>query len=136
MPKHRVDLLVLGSKETVTVDATASPDDLGVIEDGGVAVKGGKIVQAAASQLLERKFNAKKVLDATDESILPGLVDPHTHLVFNGSREDEFQMRLSGVTYMDILKNGGGILETVRRTRLSSIAELASIGLKRLNAFL
>ncbi len=67
MGKRRVDLLILGSRETVTVDASASPDDLGVIEDGGVAVKGGVIVQAAASQLLERKYYAKTVLDVADE---------------------------------------------------------------------
>ncbi len=129
--KSRVDLLILGSRETVTVDGNCA-EDLGVIENGGVAIKAGGIVQAAASQLLERKFEAKTVIDASDQIILPGLVDPHTHLVFNGSREDEFQLRISGVPYMEILKRGGGILETVRKTRLSSESELVSLGLQRI----
>jgi len=135
MVKSRVDLLVLGSRETVTVDGN-SAEDLGVIEDGGVAIKAGEIVQAAASQLLERKFEAKTVIDASDQIILPGLVDPHTHLVFNGSREDEFQLRIGGVPYMEILKRGGGILETVRKTRLSSESELVSLGLQRMDSFI
>ncbi len=135
MVKSRVDLLILGSRETVTVDGNCA-EDLGVIEDGGVAINAGRIVQAAASQLLERKFEAKTVIDASDEIILPGLVDPHTHLVFNGSREDEFQLRISGVPYMEILKRGGGILETVRKTRLSSEAELVSLGLRRMDSFI
>ena len=134
MGKRRVDLLVIGSRETVTVEGDESKD-IGVVEDGGVAVKDGRIVQAAASQLLERKFVAKTVIDANGNVILPGFVDPHTHLVFNGTREDEFQLSLGGASYMDILKAGGGILETVRRTRLSSESELASIGLKRLDGF-
>jgi imidazolonepropionase len=135
MVKSRVDLLVLGSRETVTVDGD-SAEDLGVIEDGGVAINEGKIVRAAASQLLERKFEARTVIDASDEIILPGLVDPHTHLVFNGSREDEFQLRMSGVPYIEILKRGGGILETVRKTRLTSESELVSLGLKRMDSFI
>ncbi len=135
MVKSRVDLLVLNSRETVTVDGDGI-QDIGVIEDGGVAIKGGKVVQAAASQLLERKFEARTIIDASGEIVLPGLVDPHTHMVFNGSREDEFQLRLSGVPYMEILKKGGGILETVRKTRLSTQSELASIGVKRLDSFI
>src|SRR5215831_12302415 len=135
MAKTRVDLLVVGSRETITVEG-ANSEDLGVIEDGGVAIRGGRIVQAAASQLLERKFEAKSVIDASEEIVLPGFVDPHTHLVFNGAREDEFQQRLNGVSYMEILKRGGGILETVRKTRTSSQSELVSLGLERLNRFL
>lgn len=135
MAKQRVDLLIVGSKETVTVNGETS-DDLGIVEDGGVAVKDGKIVQAASSQLLERKFTALRVVEANDEIILPGFVDPHTHLVFNGSREDEFQMRLEGVPYIEVLKRGGGILETVRKTRLTSSDELLSLATKRLDGFL
>jgi len=136
MTKRRVDLLVLGSTQTVTVNSEGASDDLGVVEDGGVAVKGGRIVQAAASQLLERKFSASKTINAYDEIILPGFVDPHTHLVFNGSREDEFQARVSGVPYIEVLKRGGGILETVQKTRRTSGAELFSDASKRLDNLL
>ncbi len=136
MTKVRVDTLVIGSKETVTLNSETGSDDLGVIEDGGVAIKGGKIVQAASSQLLQRKFNASRIVEADDEIILPGFVDPHTHLVFNGSREDEFQLRLNGVPYIEVLKRGGGILETVGKTRLTGASELFSLATKRLDSFL
>ncbi len=136
MTKVRVDTLVIGSKETVTLNGETGSDDLGIIEVGGVAIKGGKIVQAASSQLLERKFNASRIVEADDEIILPGFVDPHTHLVFNGSREDEFQLRLDGVPYIEVLKSGGGILETVRKTRLTGASELFSVAIKRLDSFL
>ncbi len=135
MAKQRVDLLILGSKETVSLNGETS-SDLGIVEDGGVAVKNGKIIQTASSQLLERKYAPSRVIEANDKIILPGFVDPHTHLVFNGSREDEFQMRLEGVPYIELLKRGGGILETVRKTRLTSGDELLSLATGRLDGFL
>src|SRR6266849_4237383 len=133
MTKRRVDLLVLGSTQTVTVNSEGASDDLGVVEDGGVAVKGGRIVQAAASQLLERKFSASKTINAYNEIILPGFVDPHSHLVFNGSREEEFQLRIQGLPYLEALRKGGGILETVNKTRQASEGELYAMGQNRVN---
>ena len=70
---------------------------------------------------------------ATGEIVLPGFVDPHTHLVFDGSREEEFQQRLEGASYLDILRKGGGIMETVNRTRQTSQVELLAIAQRRLN---
>ncbi len=120
MATTRVDTLVLNSNETITVEPSEEPGNIGVIDNGGVAISQGKIVRVASTQLLERKFHARKIIDARDEVILPGLVDPHTHLVFAGSREDEFQRRVSGVQYLDVLRKGGGIIETVNRTRQAS----------------
>lgn len=131
MTKRRIDLLILDSKETVTVEEPTSHDELGVIDEGGVAVDHGRIVQAASSQLLERKFVSKHVLRIDDEIILPGFIDPHTHLVFNGSREAEFQLRTSGVPYLEIMRKGGGILETVGKTRQASEEELLSTARER-----
>jgi imidazolonepropionase len=136
MVKRRVDLLVLNSNETVTLDSLDKGNDLGVIDNGGVAINQGKIVLAASAQLLERKFRAKKIIDARDEIILPGFVDPHTHLVFGGSREGEFQLRISGAQYLDVLRGGGGIIETVNRTRQSSPETLYQSGKKRLDTCL
>src|SRR3972149_1336715 len=133
MTKRRVDLLVLGSKETITVDGTRDSDNLGIIDGGGVAINNGALVQAASSQLLERKYRAKSVVDVPDQIVLPGFVDPHTHLVFNGSREEEFQLRVRGVPYMEVLRRGRGILETVNRTRQTRPAELLRISEERLN---
>ncbi len=136
MTKRRVDLLVLGSKETITVDGAPDSDDLGIIDGGGVAVNNGVVVEAASSQLLERKYQAKSVVDVPDEIVLPGFVDPHTHLVFNGSREEEFQLRVQGVPYMEVLRRGRGILETVNRTRQTHPEELLRISVDRLNTAL
>jgi imidazolonepropionase len=73
---------------------------------------------------------------ATDEIVLPGFVDPHTHLVFQGSREEEFQQRLGGASYLDILHKGGGIMETVNKTPQTTEDELFSTAQCRLDAML
>ena len=89
MVKKRVDVLVLNSNETITLDSSDIENGLGIVDNGGVAINQGKIVSAASTDLLERKFHARKTIDAEDEIILPGFVDPHTHLVFAGDRDDE-----------------------------------------------
>ncbi|HZY93532.1 MAG TPA: imidazolonepropionase [Candidatus Bathyarchaeia archaeon] len=131
MTKRRIDILVYGSAQTITVDKHSTPDDIGVIDEGGVAIDNGKIIQAASSQLLERKFSPEHTIYADDEVIMPGLVDPHTHLVFAGSREREFQERIQGRSYLGILAKGGGILETVSKTRQTSMSELATLAEER-----
>ena len=136
MVKRRVDLLVLNSNETITVDSPDPERGLGVVDNGGVAINQGKIVLAASTELLERKFRARRTIDAKDEIILPGFVDPHTHLVFAGAREGEFQLRISGVTYMDVLRKGGGIIETVNHTRQASSESLFQSGMQRLDTCL
>jgi len=133
--KRRIDLLILDSKETITL-ASSTEDQLGIIDGGGVAIDKGRIVSAASSQLLERKFSASRHLLATDEIILPGFVDPHTHLIFQGSREEEFQRRLGGASYLEVLRKGGGIIETVNKTRQTTPTELLSIAQNRLNSMI
>ncbi len=136
MAKKPIDLLVLNSNETITLDSLDKESGLGIVDNGGVAINKGKIVMAASTQLLERKFRAKRTIDASDEIILPGFVDPHTHLIFDGSREGEFQLRIEGVPYMDVLRKGGGILETVNRTRQASPESLLTSGTQRLDTCL
>jgi imidazolonepropionase len=114
----------------------SAEDEIGIVDGGGVAVDKGRVVEAASSQLLERKYVASRRLLATDEIILPGFVDPHTHLVFQGSREEEFQKRLGGASYLDILRKGGGIMETVNKTRWTTESELVSIAQLRLDTML
>ena len=133
MVKKRVDTLVLNSNETVTLHSRNGDKGLGIIDNGGVAIDRGKIVLTASTSLLERKFKARNKVDAKDEIVLPGFVDPHTHLVFRGAREAEFQNRISGVPYMDVLRKGGGIIETVNRTRQASFESLLQIGKQRLD---
>jgi imidazolonepropionase len=76
------------------------------------------------------------LLDATGKVVLPGLVDSHTHLVFAGTREDEFEQRLQGATYQEITARGGGINATVRRVRQSSKEELKTLARPRLRRLL
>ncbi|HEV2118864.1 MAG TPA: imidazolonepropionase [Candidatus Bathyarchaeia archaeon] len=136
MVKRRVDLLVLNSNETVTLDRPDSENELGVVDNGGVAISQGNIVLAASTQLLQRRFRARRTIDVRDEIILPGFVDPHTHLVFDGAREQEFQHRIAGAKYMDVLRSGGGIIETVNRTRQASPERLFQSGKRRLDTCL
>src|SRR3989454_8115199 len=133
MVKSRVDVLVLNSNETITLDSRDSGTGLGVVDNGGVAINQGKIVLAASTELLERKFRARRTIDAEDEIILPGFVDPHTHLVFAGARDAEFQSRIEGASYLDVLRKGGGIIETVNRTRQASSESLFQSGKRRLD---
>src|SRR2546426_9224959 len=91
MVKSRLDVLLLNSNETITLDSRDGETGLGVVDNGGVAINQGKIVLAASTEMLERKFRSRRTIDAEDEIILPGFVDPHTHLVFAGARDAEFQ---------------------------------------------
>ena len=136
MVKKRVDVLVLNSNEAITLDSPDGENGLGIVDNGGVAINRGKIVLAASTNLLERRFHARATIDAEDEIILPGFVDPHTHLVFAGGRDDEFQLRIAGVSYMEILRKGGGIIETVNRTRQASPDSLFEAGKQRLDTCL
>src|SRR5438445_11534521 len=136
MVKRLVDVLVLNSNETITIDSPDPERGLGIVDHGGVAINQGRIVLAASTELLERKFRARRIIDAGDEIILPGLVDPHTHLVFAGARDAEFQLRIAGVSYMEILRKGGGIIETVNRTRQASPESLFQSGKQRLDTCL
>ena len=133
MVKKQVDVLILNSNETITIDSPDTETGLGIIDNGGVAINKGKITLAASTDLLERKFRARRTMDAEDQIILPGFVDPHTHLIFAGAREAEFQLRIAGASYMDVLRKGGGIIETVNRTRQTSSESLFQSGKQRLD---
>ena len=82
----------------------------------------------------DRRFQKPdEVLDAAGGTVIPGFVDPHTHLPFAGTREDEFDRRLSGETYSQIAASGGGIVATVQATRKASFDELLGLTLERLD---
>ena len=98
--------------------------DLQIIEDGAVLLNKGHIMAVGQSQALRKEFPDTETLDVNHRVVLPGFVDPHTHLVWAGDRAAEFEMRLEGKTYMQILAEGGGILSTVRATRQVSQEEL------------
>ena len=110
----------------------AALGDLGLIPDGALAARDGRVIAAGPSAELRARFQAKSEIDAGGCCVLPGFVDPHTHLPWMGDRAGEFEQRLAGATYMDIMNAGGGIMSTVRNTRQASIDDLVADNLPRL----
>ncbi|PID14838.1 imidazolonepropionase [Sporosarcina sp. P34] len=114
--------------------------DLGIIEDGSLWIEDGIIQAVGTTKELESMYGERAqdavIVDASGKLVTPGLVDPHTHVVYGGSREHEFEMRLQGATYMDIMNAGGGIHATTRMTREASEAELIEQSTRRLDSFL
>jgi imidazolonepropionase len=97
---------------------------LGVIEDGAVLIRAGRIAAVGTSSELRAAYPEETGLNAQGRAVLPGFVDPHTHLVYAGDRAAEFEMRLQGKSYMEILAAGGGILSTVQATRAAGSKQL------------
>jgi len=124
----RVDLLIHSAAQLLTL---AGPPQrghglgqLGLVEDGALAVKHGQIVATGTSADLLPRFHAATEIDASSCVVLPGLIDPHTHLVWSGDRAAEFELRLRGASYMEIMAAGGGIAATVRQARNAPVAQL------------
>jgi imidazolonepropionase len=90
---------------------------LGIIEDGAVLVRGDTVKEVGTTAHLRSTYPDETSLDVSGKVVMPGLIDPHTHLVWAGDRAAEFEMRLQGKTYMEIMAAGGGIVSTVRETR-------------------
>ena len=97
---------------------------LDIIEDGALLIQEGVIIAVGTSIELRAAYPDEPTLDAGGKVVMPGFVDPHTHLIWAGDRAAEFERRLQGATYLEILKEGGGILSTVRATRASSIERM------------
>ncbi|MBN1286788.1 MAG: imidazolonepropionase [Anaerolineae bacterium] len=138
-----VDLILYNAGQLCTVPAHgggpqrgAALGDLGLIEDGAVAVHAGKIAGVGTSARVRAAYAARQQIDAGGRLVTPGLVDPHTHLIWAGDRAGEFEQRLAGATYQEIMAAGGGINRTVRATREASIDELVTAGAARLDAML
>lgn len=112
---------------------TLSGNDLGIIGNCSVIIKDGKISAFTKTQQLKTKNSKLTIIDAEDCVVMPGFVDCHTHLVFAGSRENEFVMRLEGKSYKEILSAGGGILQTVNHTRQASEKELLALAQRRID---
>ena len=117
----------------------AAQRDISAIRDASVAAHQGVIVYVGpasdAEQQLELHDEAVR-LDARGSTVVPGFVDPHTHLVFAGDRQDELHRRLAGATYETIAAEGGGIKKTVALTRVASAKELADAARHRLDEML
>ncbi|MET4202506.1 imidazolonepropionase [Bradyrhizobium sp. LA6.12] len=114
----------------------ADRPDLGEIEHGVIATRGGHIAYAGAAADFPGDADAIKRIDCEGRWITPGLVDCHTHLVYGGNRAHEFELRLKGASYEEIARAGGGIVSTVAATRQASEAELVASALPRLDALI
>lgn len=137
------DLVIFHVNELVTMNTKfGAPrigedmSELAIINDGALAVKDDRIVFLGTTEELISKFEFGKIstkVDATNKLVTPGFVDPHTHIIFDGTRENELSMKLEGQTYIEILKAGGGILKTVRKTRKAPLEKLIENGKKILD---
>ncbi len=131
MPAH-LDWDLLVRHAHLATLAPGSP--LGELLDGAVAVRGGRIAWLGADRALPAGARASAELAAEGRWALPGFVDCHTHLVYAGNRSGEHEMRLSGASYAEIARAGGGILSTVAATRAAGEAELLAASRPRLQA--
>ncbi|MBN1677694.1 MAG: imidazolonepropionase [Candidatus Thermoplasmatota archaeon] len=138
------DLLITNASELVTLKgprrarAKAEMSQLSIIRDGAVAISGGAIVAVGKTKSVLKEHDASGIerIDASGKVVMPGFVDPHTHLVYAGSREFELEMKAKGKGYLEILKEGGGILRTVRDTRAASPHELFRQSARRLESMI
>lgn len=134
------DLIIKSAAELLTLSPSFREESgLGIIRNGTVVVKSGKIFWIGKKDELPGEFvlnPRSQEIDATGKVVMPGLIDSHTHLIFAGSRENEFELRIQGISYLEIAERGGGILSTVEATRRASFEELFSLGKKRLGRLL
>ncbi len=110
--------------------------ELGLVHDGAVAVDDGRILEVGPSAALRARYRARQEVDARQRVVCPGFVDPHTHLVWVGDRAAEFELRIAGATYLEIMAAGGGIMSTVRATRAASVEQMVAETLPRLQRML
>ncbi len=111
-------------------------EDLDLIRNAAFVTSKNKIVWIGEKKKLPKEFSKiRKEISFAGATLLPGFVESHTHLLFAGSRAIEFDLRNQGKSYQEIAKQGGGILSTIKQTRLVSAANLLSIGQKRVNEF-
>ena len=138
----QVDLLIINADQVVTCAGSNGPKrgdalrDVGLIENGAVAVSDGEIVSVGGTTAMAGQFTARQTLDVRGRAVVPGFVDCHTHVVYAGDRVAEFEQRISGTSYMEIMQAGGGIASTMRAVRAASVAQLVAESRPRLDAML
>lgn len=141
----KCDLIIKNSKELLSLEHTdketllqnprkhADMKELGIIINGAVAISEGLILETGTTEEILAKYESSRVIDATGKVVMPGFVDPHTHPVFLDTRENEFEMRLQGKTYVEISQSGGGIRFSIRGVREASEDDLFDLAKKRIS---
>ncbi len=137
------DLVIFNANELITMNTKfgaprigKNMSELSIIDNGAIGIKNDRIIYVGTTDELISKFSLNEIktkIDAKNKLVTPGFVDPHTHIIFDGSRENELQMKLEGKSYLEILQAGGGILKTVRETRKASLEKLVENGKKILD---
>jgi imidazolonepropionase len=139
---QQIDLLVHSAGQLCVIPGKGKPQrgqalgTLGIIEDGALAVHDGRVLETGPTERLKTRYTPKNIINAEGQCVIPGFVDPHTHIPWFGDRAHEFEQRLAGASYMEIMDAGGGIMSTVRQTRLASLDALVEDNLPRLNRML
>lgn len=139
----QIDLLITNIGQLCTIPAHESGPqrgnrlgDLGLLQHAAVAVADGMILDVGDDAALRARYRGSHVLNAEGRLVTPGLVDPHTHVVWVGDRADEFERRIAGTSYQAIMAEGGGINRTMQATRHADVARLIDETKPRLNAML
>ncbi|MGE3466973.1 MAG: imidazolonepropionase [Pyrinomonadaceae bacterium] len=136
------DLIIYNAGQLVTCASVGKPkrgaamQEVGIIEGGAVAIADGRFVGVGPSAEILTEFESDELLDAEGRVVSPGFVDPHTHIVNAGDRLNEFELKIKGAEYLDILAAGGGIISTVKNTRTATDEDLIESALKRLDKML
>lgn len=135
-PEHHM-LVIKNASQVLTIQGGlrtgGAMKDLSIIENGAVVVEGDTIADVGPTSQID---GDGAVIDATGKVVMPGFVDPHTHLIFEGTREDEFLMKIEGKSYMEIMESGGGIHYTVKKTQKASKEMLQAHAVKTLDRML
>lgn len=137
------EILIHGAGQLLTLAGPAGPRrgaamaELGLVPDGAVYIAEGIVRDVGpTAEVKPRHPDVAESIDAKGHVVMPGFVDPHTHLLFAGSRENELAMKARGMTYGQIAQKGGGILATVEATRRASLEQLVALGRGRLDLLL
>jgi len=143
MTADKFDIAILHANELVTLNSKLGVprkgkmmSNLAIISNGALGIKDGIIKFIGTTSQFFSQYNLNScntIIDATNKFVAPGFVDPHTHIIFKGSRENELDMKLAGKSYLEILESGGGILKSVRETRKASVEDLVENGKRIVN---
>jgi imidazolonepropionase len=132
------DIVIRHAKELLTLAGPERPrkgkemSELSIIPDGALAIANGHIIVVGTDAEIAPKYHAEHEIDATGKVVMPGFVDSHTHPVFVNTRENEFEMRLKGKTYVEISQSGGGIRSSIAAVRSATENTLIDLAIPRL----
>ncbi len=128
---EQIDLIIHNAGQLCTMPLEdngpqrgAGLGNLGIIEGGAVAIHNGAIYAVGSSEKILGEFEGAEEIDAGGKLVTPGLIDPHTHAVWAGHRADEFEQRIEGMTYQELMARGGGINATMKATREADLGQL------------